>query len=250
MAKNPGLLKEEEMVFMFNKIKYKDLTKHGKFLIKEIFGPVKQNVKLKAGKTDEYMKPDFYIQYEKNKKYISMKSGRAQIIHGERLETVIKYFRELGISERTLKIIVAFHYGDGTLDGSGKQRMSYQEISYKMSELIKEANDELNSNKAFMQEVLEKYIFNGVVANAVKADYLYYGDTDLGILVSKNQVRKYISKKNWDYLENLHIGPILLRPHARYSNKQIINEYRRNTLIFYWPTIIPDLKYINDHFMD
>ena len=141
MSKNPGLLKEDEMVFMFNNKKIKELSKHGQFIISELFGPVKLTKKLKAAKTTDFIKPDFYIEYNKQRKYISLKSGRSQTIHTERIDTVIKYFRELGISERTLKIIVAYHYGDGTYNGTGEKRLSYHELYNKMSNLIKEANE-------------------------------------------------------------------------------------------------------------
>ena len=113
------------------------------------------------------------------------------------------------------------HYGDGTLDGTGKIRLDWYELYQKYKDRILEANDELNDSTEFVKKVIKRTVFQGVDEKSHMAEYLYFGDQEYGTIVSFNQMNKYIDRKphNWDFYENIHIGPIVLRPHGRYAHK-------------------------------
>ena len=55
----------------------------------------------------------------------------------------------------------------------------------------------------------------------IKANYIYHGDADYGVLVSKRQLFKHCIRRDCKWMDNLHIGPMLLNPHARYIGKEI-----------------------------
>ena len=83
-------------------------------------------------------------KYKGIKKYVSLKSGRAESIHQEYIKNFILFLRSLGISKRTQQTILLYQYGDGTMDGSGKRRMKYHEMRTWLDERIKEAKNKLN----------------------------------------------------------------------------------------------------------
>ena len=60
-----------------------------------------------------------FIEYKGNRKYISLKSGKADEIAQEGIKNFVLYLRKCGLSKRSQKTILLYHFGDGTNDGSG-----------------------------------------------------------------------------------------------------------------------------------
>ena len=142
-----------------------------------------------------------------------------------------------------------YHYGDGTTDGTGKRRMSSIEVRFMFDERIKKMNEEFNKSKEFIKKAAERFMFQGVNPDASKAEYIYHGDPDYGVFVSRNQYMRHIEKKNWDYMQTcVHIGPFVVRPHARYANKEIRNEEHRHTVVINYPRFVQDLLYISSRY--
>jgi hypothetical protein len=114
---------------------------------------------------------------------------------------------------------------------------------------IKKANEELNSNKELIKKFLDRVVFQGVDENARSADALYYGDVRKGNVITKKQIFKYVDYKiSWSSLNQIHIGPIFIRPNTRaldYSEKQ---EYRRHRVECHWYCIKEDVAFIQKRF--
>jgi len=248
MHKNIGFYKEEEMVIMLNTKKVEELSHNAKYIIREMFEhPVPDSI-VYAERINDYIKPDFSVKIANEIHYISMKSGTSNVVHQEYVKDFCIYLREKGISNHTLQTILLYQYGDGTLDGTSEKRFPYEKLRYLLADRIKAANAELNANKEFVISIIERAIFKGTNSENIEADYLYHGDKDYGILVSKTQMIKHCHRRDWAYLENLHIGPLLLRPHARYIGKEIRREKSRQRLEFYWANYYADLDYISKRY--
>ncbi len=245
-----GEFKERELANALNEKKYKELDNNCKYIVKRIFNFVDDDEIIHAYKIEEFIKPDICIEYKKEKRYISMKSGKSNYIHEEYITNFVKYLKECHISEETINTILLFHYGDGTTDGTGEKRKSFEEIAYELKDKIKLANFELNKSRAFITSTLLHIMFVGNSENAIMADYIYHGDKEYGLIVSRNQIMKYLNTKDFSWLNNIHIGPILLRPKARYVDREIKNPQMRETISFYWPRIELDLKYIENRYTD
>lgn len=166
-------------------------------------------------------------------------------LHDEQIKTVILFLRELGLSTFGQKLLLYYQYGDGTLDGSGEKRKNYYETYDWLKNGIKEFNEEINLNHQWVEKIVDRVMFQGVDKNAPKADYIYQGDLTYGTAISREQVLTHLKRKTYDYYENLHIGPLMVRPHARYSRGKIKNEKLRNRIVFYWPNFPEDVRYIN-----
>ena len=241
---NQGYLREDEMIEFLNNKKVANLSSNLRSLLVSLFGVVDPEEVIKCEYGVEFTKPDFVITYKGMKKYVSMKSGNATIVHSEQVETFIPFLRSIGISEETLKTILLHQYGDGTTKGTGKKRYNNREV-YKWLELrIRMANDELNQ-MPIIEKVINRAIFQGVLNDVPPADAIYHGDYESGYVATKQQIMVHLEKKDWSFFENLHCGPLLIRPHARYIDMEIRNPYQRNKLVLYWPKMKEDIKYIS-----
>ena len=245
---NTGLQNEDELVKSLNHKKIKDLSGNLQNLIRFIFKEKTANVRLKCKLTDNYIKPDIVITCEKEDAYVSIKNARSSQLHTENIKSFILFLRSIGISTETQKTILYYHFGDGTLDGSGKARKNYHDVFNWLKDKIALANQELNDRFEIIEKVVDRVIFQGVDLTAMAAEYIYSGDIDYGIVISKRQMMTYLKKKTWSFYDNLHVGPILLRPHARYADRAIVSDDRRNHVCCYWPKFGEDVKYIDRHY--
>ena len=245
---NLGKYFEIEIVQDLNDKKIKNIEPNYVFTLERLYGPLNKHKRVYCEHADKYIKPDIIITYEKSEKAISLKSGTACEVHRENVRNFIPFLRSLGISEKTLKTIVLFQYGDKTFDGSGKERMTNGETYNWLEERIKEANEELNDNKETINAVIDRAMFQGIDPCARHADYIYHGSRLDGVLISQNQIYKYVNKKKFNFISHLHIGPLIIRPHARYAHKPIEKKESRDMLTLYWPNFRVDLEYINTRF--
>ena len=233
---------ENYLVNLFNNKKFSELNNQGQYVIKNIFDKYDDNAVFESGLVRGFMKPDIYIKHGDKTVHISVKTGTARTVHQERISTFIPFLRRLGISNRTLQTILFMHFSDGTMDGTGEKRYSFEDMRYHLKDRIIEANRELNSRIEIVQAFIEHCMFVGVITNAIPADYIYHGEENFGYLVSKEDFIKYIKRKNWSYLSNLHIGPVYFRCHARYLNKPILSEKSRLMVDVWFPNLITHVR--------
>ena len=248
MHENNGFVNEKEFVFRLDGKRVGDLSNNLKYMIREIFGVYDDEEIVHSGLIDNYQKPDIFIEFRGLKKYISLKSGNAVNVAEEKVDLFIKYLRSKGISKESLKTILYYHFGDKTLNGTGEKRLEYHELFYLLYDRIKKLNEELNKNKQFVIDFVIRSIFKGTSEDNIEADYIYFGNVNYGVLCSKAQIIKHIQRKSWDFMDCPHIGPLLFRPHARYVNKEIKSEKRRNTVDIYWANLFADLTYISNRY--
>lgn len=239
-----GRKNEDEMVFFLNNRKISELSNNLKELIGEIYGVVDPSVVLKCTLAEDYIKPDILIDYNGIIKAVSLKCINGSIVHQERIDTFLNFLRGLGISDETIETLLLHQYGDGTTDGSGGKRMQFGELIVWLDERIKKANAELNQ-KEFLIPVMERALFQGVRSDAKRADAIYVGNYEKGICVIRKQFHKYFERKEFNFMKTLHIGPFMIRPHARYIDTEIVNEESRHRIDFLWYKMVADMEYIN-----
>lgn len=248
MQNNKGLQKEEEFKNSINDKYYDDLNNNLKRIIRESFKTIDLTKRLECGGCLKGRKADVYIKQKEETKYYSLKSGTSRTVHEESLYTLIPFLKENNISVETLKTILYFQFGDGTINGTGSKRLSYSELFPKLEKRIKEANVELNQNKEFIKKCFERFILDGWGIEMQKCDFIYHGNTEYGVLCSRKQLLSYLEHKNFSRLENLHIGPLLLFPRGRFINFDEKNPEDRYKVIITWPNMQADLSYINERF--
>ena len=228
--------------------RFKQINGNLKTMLNYLFGEIGPLDKIGCRLTDNYIKPDLILTYKRKETYVSVKNGRATVLHGENIEAFVGFLESIGISKETRETILYYQYGDGTLDGSGSDRMNYHEVYNWLIERIKKANKELNDRVDTLEKVVDRVMFQGVDITAQPAEFIYYGDVDFGITISRRQIYTYLRRKSWHFYDNLHIGPVLLRAHARYSNRAILSDERRSKVTCYWANLGADLEYIGKRY--
>ena len=241
---NNGRQKEDQIMYSLTKNKFSELSEPMKELVTTLFGVIDPDKPVKAEYTIDSIKPDFVIKHNDKEKYVSMKSGASVQVHTEPINFFIEFLREQEVSEETIKTILLHHYGDGTIDGTGKTRYSLNELRYRLSDRIDAANIELNKDSDLLAKFAERVLFKGFRDDVPMADAIFHGDYLGGTVATRKQIMKFMRSRKWDYFDNLHIGPFFIKPHARYIGTEIKSEFSRLRVDVWWPRMLYDLDYI------
>lgn len=244
MIDNIGLFKEEEMALLFDQKRVKELSNNSRMIIKNMFGHVDENDLINCERVQGSMKPDLKFTINGETHYLSMKSGSNGIVHQEIVFNFCNHLRKIGISEYTVDTILLYHFGDGTKDGTGKKRYPYKRVMQALDKRIQYANQELNSNRDFVVHIVNRLIFKGSREDNILAEYVYHGDEEYGVIVSRKQVLMHAKNNLYSFMDNLHIGPLIMHPHARYVGKPVKSEKKRNTIEFHWANYFTSLRKI------
>lgn len=245
MPNNHGRLREDEMIIQLHGKQVKQLNQNLHYLLEELFGVVDDNEYLSCEPTEDHSKADFLITYKGITKGVSMKSASSLSMHNEPISSFVEFLRSLDISEQTITTLLQYQYGDGTVDGTGKSRMSIEELKYELADDIKDANYELNYSRERVAKIIDRLVFKGANPDLPAADCVYHGDFRYGTVITRTQVMKYLLSRSFHQYDNLHIGPLFIRPHARYIGVEIKNEVYRHRVDFNWVRLLSDMEYIS-----
>lgn len=241
---NDGVITEDEFIYYLNDKYPSELSENLQNLLKVCFGIVDPNKKVFARKPDNLYKTDIILTHRDVEVGVSIKSGTARDVHTERLSTFLDFLRKYNISENAINIIKKFAYGDGTLDGTGTNKMVSEQVYEWLKDEIPLANKELNASRTFLYDFVERCMFTGVYTTSFIADVIVYGTAKNCIAINRNQVFRHI-KRNFgqqDFYNALHIGQFILRPHTRNP------KYREISMVVYLPKLKDEFMYISKRY--
>ena len=247
MSLNEGLMNEEQIIRSIDGKTYYQLNPNLQHFIYFILPRIDRNRKIKCFHAEEYTKPDICISQDDMSRYISIKHGTAVDVHGERLDSFIQFLKESGIDDYTIESYLLYHFGDGTVDGTGKNRMDHFNVFVTYHDRIVEMNEIFNESREFVKNFADRVLFQGVNPLAIPADIIYHGDEDFGSFISRNQIMRHIELRRWDYMTSVvHIGPFILRPKARYpGGREVKNDDFRKRVVVSYPKLLSDIMYIS-----
>ena len=212
MARSRSAFNEYDIVQALNGHTGHELNSNMLNLMQSLFGVVDRNEKITASVIGgDYRKADILVKYKGNEKNVSIKSGDAKIVHQGFITKIVELLRSKNVSEQTIETILLYHYGDDTTDGTGQTRMNYEQVMSFLGDRVQKANEELNSSRALLLEFTDYVLFTGNKTSQKPADAIYHGDYDYGVCVLKEQYMRYMERKSFGQLYNLHIGPFLFR---------------------------------------
>lgn len=248
MPNNLGIYNEDELVAAINNKKVFELSRNLKFIFCRIYGPLDEEEILHAERLNNFMKPDFWVEYKGNRKYISLKSGRATEVHQEKLETFVPFLRENGLSEESIKFFKEYCYADGTEDGTGKEAYDFPRLKLHYEKRIAKFNKELIDNPTLINKILYRCVFEGAIPNAIPADYIYFGNSEYGEIMSFKQLQKHMSYRTYSFMTNPHIGPLQFRAKIRGQARDPSKEYLRHCVQIWWANLEAEIHYIASRF--
>ncbi len=188
------------------------------------------------------IKPDIVISALGKQKFVSIKKGSGNSVHQEDLKDFTKYLLSIGISEETIFYLREFHYGDGTIDGSGATRISAKEFKNKYPEKIKQINLEFN-NPEILKKLFNRFLFIGNIPNAPIVDMIYYGSVDKGIWAKNTDVEKYLLNC-YTNKEAIMFSQLSYQVWNRCLNFNPKTENRRHIMQIKWASLENDLTNI------
>ena len=230
LYEDEGVRNEQKLAHELNNKKYNSLTPNLKNIIDKIFGVPKKNVKINSDLVKKRdIKPDIWIKVKYKKAYVSVKMHKPYGVHQEHLCTLIPFLRGLGVQENALKALVRFIYCDGTLNGTGKTRMSKTEYMIKYKEEIEMLNEALNK-KEIILACAERFLFLGRREPIIPADYIYVGDIEKGEIASRGQIIKYLERHDFSDIRVPHVGFFLFHPMVRGLKRTYIDPKVKQTV--------------------
>ena len=244
-----GLLNEFKIIDAVNEKKFCELSDHWKNIIKNIlFKEVKidENDEIIAYKCENHIKPDMAIVLKNITKFVSIKCGQRNTFHQESTKTFVEFLKLNSISEETIDTLLLFLYGDDTIDGTGQIRHYTREIIDILEKRLKKANDELNLNKEFIKKAIIRFVIQGVNEENEKAQFLYYGTFDKGIMLYQKEIIKFALWKKMDWMKLPHIGPMVITPYLRDVKFISNNQYKRDFVNISWRNISNHIDLIKE----
>ena len=240
-----GLDFEDKFVTALNGKKLEDLSPNLSNLIRRIFPGIKKNDLVLAQKADPRGKSDISLFTNSGRSEVSLKSVDGDLIHSSPNQKFIDYLFEFGVSDASIKTLLQFLYRDGTTDGSGERKWTYEETMWRLAPRIKDFNDEVNSNRDLLQDCVDLALFRGNHPEIPPANWLYHGTLDSGLAVSRFQVSTWTSKiVNMDFIRNPHIGPLHIRPFVQTMKEAAINKDKLKWLRLKWVGMDANLRFM------
>lgn len=240
---NTGFINENNIVDVLHNKTISELPEFWKKQLIRIFDVKNCNSIVCARVVGKNCKTDIEIKVNNKTIKVSIKTGEHNSIHHENVYDFIEFLRSIGVSARTVKIILFYHFGDGTLNGTGTHRMDVSEIKVKYSKYIKEANEEINQI-----HIIEKVFYRCLIKGANKyhqeIDYLYYGNDEFGYFVSVQELLNFALNHRYMFLSGLHFGPLNYQPYKRKLRNQIYNHKDRYFTQIKWIGLLSDIQKI------
>lgn len=148
-------------------------------------------------------KADICIEFNRVKKYISIKYGDKNSVHTEELKNFKRFILYNNFGWEIMEKYLSYHYADGTLDGSGAERVSVAEYKLTHTEEIIEINKMFNKKK-ILNEAYRRFLFRGIVADGHTVDAILYCKGDIRLWASNDEVIDYLTHKAYLKSSGVH----------------------------------------------
>lgn len=177
-------------------------------------------------------KADIYIKINGYVRGISIKKGVKNSVHVEHIDSFTQFLKELGISNDVIRYFLEYHYADGTLDGTGNNRLSstsYRNLYQNKIDLI----NQVFNNEKYIDAFINRFILQGN-RSTYEVNAIIYGVVEDFIWITKDEIYYIIKKHLSNYSSSLHISCLNLQPMSRNLNYNPKYEFGRNQVQVKW----------------
>lgn len=184
-------------------------------------------------------KTDMIVWIYEVEKRISIKKGVKNSVHVESINSFIKFLRSNGMKQSMVDKLLYYHYGDGTLNGTGSKRVSSEEYKQDHALEIEEINAFFNQEK-IIKEAVTRFILLG--NNGTQPiDAILYGVKEDFIWITKEEILKVILSRQSIEATGLHFGSLFYQPMARCLNYNPKYEKQRHKIQIKWYHLSDDI---------
>lgn len=234
-----GFENENELIKYLNNKNVKNLNNNIKNFIFFLFGNIDEESTIQATSGKSGQKPDMIIAIDDKIKRISIKKGTGNSVHQEKIDVFVEFLMSINIPNEIINKLLRFHWGDGTSDGTGAQRVSSSYYKQQFPEEIEIINEEFNKGKN-IKEFIYRFILQGKSSDYDIVDALYYGNVKEGHWASREEIVDY-AINNIFSLSTVHFGPLTYQIWNRCLNFNPKTENRRNVMQVKWGSLLNDL---------
>lgn len=243
---NLGVQNEFNFIKEINKKKYSELNILLQELILHLFPCINGNEIINCYKNKGYEKGDICIRINDSKKYISIKMGNRNSVHGEEITTFNQFLRNIGVSKNVINEINKYHYADGTIDGTGTYRMSITEYKKENEKKIEMINKYINKER-IIKMAIDRFIIRGIHASNNKIDVLVCGTPTNFIWISQDEIYKYILGKKDNFSSAIHFSCLTFQPMHRVLDYNKNKEHLRKKIQIKWYNLEDNIiEYMNE----
>ena len=208
-------------------------------MIHKIYNNISDDDLIKCWRNHYDQKGDILININGAIKSISIKMGAKNEVHTENIHYFIEFLKENNIPYYIIKNYLEYHYGDGTLSGSGKKRMSVKEYKEKYQNKIDLINKYF-ANYQFLINCIDRFILKGNNCN-FRISGLIYGVPNDFLFLSSEEITALLLENINMYSTGVHISSLFIQPVARdllFSGKY---ENERHKIQVKWFNIFDDV---------
>lgn len=210
-----GKKTEEEIIRYLNGKEFKTLDEHWKKIIRRMFPFVKDfDWVLAMHYPDPGAKPDMIIKIRHSQALISIKTGKIPSVHHEPFKNFYGFLKSLDVSNRTLKTIEFFHFGETEKINNNGKPFNKTELEERYGQYFLDACIELD-NPNIIEAVIRRCVLKGAKMKRPAIDYLYYGDVEHGNLISREEIFSIIMAYREHGKSPIHFGGLNYMPSGR-----------------------------------
>jgi hypothetical protein len=240
-----GFANENEIIDYLNNTKYVDnLNSNFKAFLSFLFSQNLNGKTVSAYKPTGQVKPDIGIIIDENEKYVSVKKGSGNSVHQEQLVEFESFLDSCGVSKRIINYLKEFHYGDGSTDGNGGERIRASQWQAQNLTKITQINIAINTPDILM-ESLNRFLFIGNIPDAPVVDVVYHGNIEDGLWASREEIIEYLIP-NHNNATTVHFSNLTYQVWNRNLNYNPKTANRRHTMQIKWPSLTKDFINITE----
>lgn len=244
---NKGKQFENMFINEINNKQYINLNNNLKGFIKYLFNNVNDKDIIFCENINNHQKADVSITVNKVTKYVSIKTGYENSVHVEKINDFIDYLKSINISSYRINDLLLYHYGDETFNGSGVKRLSAEEAKLKYQKEIYLFNKHINYS-ANLKNIIDRFLFKGTNENNILTDAIYYGNIDIGIWASRDEILNYFNNHKSMYMKTPHFSSLTYQNWCRNKNFSSKSESHRYYIQIKWFSILSDMKKIREEY--
>ena len=237
--KSTGYNNEYNFVKLLNNKKVKELDPYSREMMYKLFYDVDSEDIIKCWKNHLLQKGDIFVKVRNRVATISIKMGAKNSLHVEHVHFFVEFLKENKIPLKIIRNYLEYHYGDGTLSGTGSYRISAQDYKVDNQYKIDEINKYI-SNEDFVIKAIDRFILKGNNCD-YRVTGLIYGTPENYMFLTSNQIIKLLLDNKDQYSTGVHISSLFIQPQARNLVYNPKFEKERHKIQVKWFNIFDDL---------
>lgn len=234
-----GYENEDEFVRYLNKKQYQFVHPIFQDLLKKLYPNIKNDDMIRCLPNFGKQKSDIILIVNHVAKRVSIKKGVKNSVHAEPVWTFIRFLKKEKVPDLVIQKLLQYHYADGTLNGSGKNRLSVKEYKEKHQSEIDWMNRHFNSRQ-FVSKLIDRFVLVGNNSKT-SVDALIYGVVEDFLWATKEEIKTVILEQIEDYSTSVHFSCLTYQPMTRCLNRNPKYEAKRHYIQMKWYNIADDI---------